>query len=338
MQPNKTLFFAIIGLALALVAAMFVAKTLFADQISLPSGQEKIVIKIVVAPAIKPWVDQSAQTFNGRNPDTQVEIVAADNLIPTTQFRPGAAPQIAQPAAWLAEAGFVIGMAGESDLRFTEPQSVASTPLTWGAFKDKQDVLVQTYGPLGWDSLHAKATATNGDFLKLVIASPQNSAEGLAVFISATAAHLNKQNLSASDVNGAEGWLNEMFIKQDTPNVDIVPKPAEAFAATTGRSIGDVGLLSRLSWQSVPALQNKPDFVLTEAQPKVILDFPLAIWAEASPQAQAAAKAFRTFLLEETQQQTLAQSALERAAAGPGVTADGAAAVALQRWAERVLR
>ncbi|MFN8456209.1 MAG: substrate-binding domain-containing protein [Anaerolineae bacterium] len=333
MQPNKTLFFAIIGLAIALVAGMFVAKTLFADQIPLPNGQEKIAIKIVAAPIIKPWVDQAAQTFNGRNPNTQVEIAAAESLIPISQFRPGVAPQTAQPAAWLAEAGFVVGMAGQSDLRFNEPQSVASTPLTWGAFKDKQDALIQAYGPLSWDSLHAKATS-GSDFLTVVIASPQNSAEGLAALISATAAHLNKQSLSAADVNGAEGWLNETF--EENTRIPL-GKPAEAFAATTGRSIGDLGLLSRVSWQSVPALQNRADFVLTEAQPKVILDFPLAIWADASPQAQETAKTFRAFLLEEAQQQTLAQSNLERAA-GPGVVADGAAAVALQRWAERVIK
>lgn len=328
MQPNKTLFFVIIGLAIALVAAMFVAKTLFADQIPLPNRQEKITLKIVVAPAIKPWVDQAAQAFNGRNPNTQVEISAAESLIPSSQFRTAA-----QPAAWLAEASFVVGMAGENNLRFNDPQPVASTPFTWGAFKDKQDALAQTYGPLGWDSLHAKATATN-DFLTLVIASPQNSAEGLAALISATAAHLQKQTLTATDVNGAEGWLSETFAE----NTRIpLGKPAEAFAATTGRSIGDLGLLSRASWQSVPALQNKPDFLLTPVQPEMRLDFPLALWADASPQAQEAVKMFRAFLLEEAQQQTLAQFALDRAA-GPGVVADGAAAVALQRWSERVLK
>lgn len=334
MQPNKTLFFAIIGLAIALVAAMFVAKTLFANQIPLPNTEEKIAIKIIVAPVIKPWVDQAAAAFNQSHPTTQVEIIEATGLIPNAQFGITATPQ---PAAWLAEASFIVGMAGQSDLKFNDPQSVASTPLTWGAFKDKQDDLTQKYGPLSWDSLYAKATATDGDFLTLVIASPQNSAEGLAALISATNSHLQKQNLTAADVNGAEGWLNEMFIKQNTPNVRIVPKPAEAFAAATGRSIGDLGLLSRVSWQSVPAMQNKSDFILTEAQPKVMLDFPLAIWANASPQAQEAAKTFRTFLLTEVQQQTLAQHNLDQAAT-PGVTVDGAAAVALQRWADRVFK
>lgn len=332
MQPNKTLFFVIIGLAIGLVAAMLVAKTLFADQIPLPNGQEKIAIKIVAAPLIKPWVDQAAAAFNQSHPNTQVEIIEATELIPGAQFRAGTTPQ---PTAWLAEASFVIHMAGESDLRFNEAQSIASTPLTWGAFKDKQDALTQKYGPLSWDSLHTKATASDGDFLTVVIAAPQNSAEGLAALISATAAHLNKQSLSAADVNGAEAWLSETF--EENTRIPL-GKPAEAFAATTGRSIGDVGLLSRASWQSVPALQNKSDFVLTEAQPKVMLDFPLAIWADASPQAQEAAKTFRAFLLEEAQQQTLAQAHLERAATEPGLVADGAAAVALQRWAERVLR
>jgi hypothetical protein len=334
MQPNKTLFFAIIGLAIAIVAGLFVAQALFGDQIPVPNGREKITIRVVVAPIIKPWVDQVAPTFNQRDANTQVEIIEATELIPANQFRL-TNQQTSSPAAWLAEASFVVHMAGQNDLMFNDPQPVANSTLTWGAYKDKQDALTQTYGPLSWDSLYAKATASGGDFLTLVIASPQSSAEGLAALISATAAHLQKQNLSAADVNQAELWLNQLF--EENTRIPL-GKPAEAFAATTGRSIGDVGLLSRASWQNVPALQNKPDFVLSPAEPIVILDFPLALWPDASPQAQESAKAFRAFLLEETQQQALAQISLDRAGPAAGVAADGAAALALQRWAERALR
>jgi hypothetical protein len=322
MQPNKLLFFAIIGLAIAIVAAMFVANTFFGDQIPLPNGKEKISVSLVVAP----------QAFNQRDSAAQVTIVEATELIPISQFRTSD-PQNPPATAWLAEAGFVISLAEQSDLKFTDAKSVATTSLAWGAFSDKQQALTQKYGPLSWDSLHAKATATD-DFLTLVIAAPQSSAEGLAALISATAAHLKKQSLIGADIGQAEGWLDETFKE----NVRVpLGKPAEAFAATTGRSIGDAGLLSLASWRGV-GLDKKSDFTLTPPQPNVTLDYPLAFWADSPPANQQVALAFRAFLLEPGQQQALAQFSLDQAGSPGQVSADGAAMLALQRWAERALR
>jgi len=330
MQSNKTLFFGIIALAIIIVIGLFLARFLVADELNLPTGPEKISIRLVAAPSIKPWVDQAAQAFNQSNPNTQVEIIEAEDLIPQAQFRSN--PQVAPPAAWLAEATFVVEMAGDSGLQFNDARSVASTSLAWGAFKDKQEAFVQKYGPLSWTSVHTKATATD-DFLTIVIAPPQNSAEGLAALISATAAHLNKQSLASADVSQSDAWLNETFAE----NTRIPPLPAEAFA-TQGRSLGDAGILALTSWRSV-GLTNKADFAVTLAQPNVTLDYPFAIFPQATPPAQQAAAAFRDFLLAESQQNALANFSFDRASATQaGVDVDGAAALALSRWAERTLR
>ena len=330
MQSNKTLFFGIIALAIIIVIGLFLARFLVADELNLPTGPEKISIRLVAAPSIKPWVDQAAQAFNQSNPNTQVEIIEAEDLIPQAQFRSN--PQVAPPAAWLAEATFVVEMAGGSGLQFNDARSVASTSLAWGAFKDKQEAFAQKYGPLSWTSVHTKATATD-DFLTIVIAPPQNSAEGLAALISATAAHLNKQSLASADVSQSDAWLNETFAE----NTRIPPLPAEAFA-TQGRSLGDAGILALTSWRSV-GLTNKADFAVTPAQPNVTLDYPFAIFPQATPPAQQAAAAFRDFLLAESQQNALANFSFDRASATQaGVKVDGATALALLRWAERTLR
>ncbi len=333
MQSNKTLFFGIIALAIIIVIGLFLARFLVADELNLPTGPEKISIRLVAAPSIKPWVDQAAQAFNQSNPNTQVEIIEAEDLIPQAQFRSD--PQVAPPAAWLAEATFVVEMAGDSGLQFNDARSVASTSLAWGAFKDKQEAFAQKYGPLSWTSVHTKATAmATDDFLTLVIAPPQNSAEGLAALISATAAHLNKQSLASADVSQSDAWLNETFAE----NTHIPPRPAEAFATSQGRSLGDAGLLTMASWRSV-GLTNKDDFAVTPAQPNVTLDYPLAIFPQAAPPAQQAAAAFRDFLLAESQQNALANFSFDRAnASQAGVKVDGATALALLRWAERTLR
>jgi hypothetical protein len=91
------------------------------------------------------------------------------------------------------------------------------------------------------------------------------------------------------------------------------------------------------SWRSARLSEN-PDFSISPAQPNVNLDYPLAIFSQADPQAQQAAVAFRAFLLEANQQNSLSSFFLDPAsAAPPGVRADGDAAQRMINLAERVL-
>ncbi len=336
MQRNKTLFFGIIGLAVVVVAGLILARIFLADSLNLPDGSQEISIRVVVAPSIKPWVDQAAQDFNQAHSKTQVEIIAAGELIPESQFQFN--QQTAPPAAWLAEASFALEMAPNSGLQFKDAQSVAGSSLAWGIYNDKLDQFKQDYGELNWENLHAKATNPS-DVLKLVIASPQNSAEGLAALISATAAHLGQQSLSGSDISAVNAWLTETLGNR---NAQLPPMPAEAFASVQGRTLGEAGILSLASWRSAPKLDQSNEFSISPANPNVSLDYPFAIWAgsQATPEGQQAAAAFRDFLLSQAQQNALAAFSFEPAGAvvPNSVQADGQAAINLLRWAERELR
>lgn len=336
MQQSKSLFFAIIALAVVVVAGMFLARLFLAEELNLPVGVQEISIQVVVAPSIKPWVDQAARDFNQANSNTQVKIIAADKLIPESQFQVN--PQTASevPVAWLAEATFAVEMARNAGLQFEDAQSVASTSLAWGAYNDKLDRFTQDYGSLTWQNLHAKA-ANPDDILKLVIASPQNSAEGLAALISAAAAQLNAQTLSGNDISAVDGWLTETLGDR---NAQIPPKPAETFASVQGRTIGDVGILSMASWRRA-RLDQSTDFTITPAEPGVTLDYPFAIWTgrQSTPEAQKVARDFRAFLLSNAQQNALADFFFEPAGAiQGGVQADREASQRLLNWADRVLR
>ena len=335
MRSSKSIFFAIIGLAVVGVVGLLVARFFLAETLDLPPVSEQISIRVVVAPSIKPWVDQAAQEFNQANQNIQVRVIAASNLIPESQF--SAAPSEAPPAAWLAEASFALGMAANSGLSFEDAQSVAGTSLAWGAYNDKLDQFNQTYGPLTWENVHAKATSS-GDILKIVIASPRNSAAGIGALGSATSAHLGKPSLSGSDISAANAWLSETFGDRNT---QIPPTPAQTFAGVQGRTIGDIGLLPLAQWRSV-GLDQSPDFTVIPAEPKVNLDYPFAIWAgsQATPETKQAAAAFRNFLLSEAQQNKLADFFFERAGTTPPDTLqiDSQAAINLLRWAEREIR
>jgi hypothetical protein len=336
MQQSRVLFFGIIGLAIVVVAGLVLGRFFLVEQLDIPIGQPEIAIEVVVAPSIKPWADQAARQFNGTHSTRQVTIIAADELIPQTQFQSG--QQTLPPAAWLAEASFVVDMAPGSGLQFEDAQSIANTSLAWGAYNDKLAPFNQTYGDLTWQNLHTKAVNGN-DILKLVIASPQNSAEGLAALISATAGALNTSTLSGNDISTANTWLTETFGNRNT---NMPPRPAEAMASVQGPTLGDAALLAVASWGNVPALNQSNNFTLMPAQPNVNLDYPFAIWAgsQATPEAKQAALEFRQFLLSEDQQNRLAEFSLERAGSTPAnsVQVDGQVAINLLRWAERVLQ
>ncbi|MEW5957240.1 MAG: substrate-binding domain-containing protein [Chloroflexota bacterium] len=337
MQQNKTFFFAIIGLAILALIGMFVGAYLFlGDSLDLSVSQPVIAIRVVAAPALKPWVDQAAQQFNRQNGNTQVEIIAADSLIPESLFTSN--PQASPPAAWLAEATFVIELARKSGLAFEDPRSVAGSGLAWGAFNNRQDEFVQQYGELSWSAIHQRAVEPDSS-LRVVVASPRNSAEGLAALISAAAAQANTQTLTNAQARQAEDWLTDTLKESARSSLTLGPNPAEALA-TRGVSIGDAGLLSLASWRSA-GLQNRPDFTITPAQFNVRLDYPFTIWAgsQATPAGKQAAAAFRDFLLSEAQQSTLPNFFFERAGtATPAVQVDGDAALTLLRWADRELR
>lgn len=333
MQPNRIAFFGIIGLAILIVVGMIVGTFfLFGSVGEVSPLQTEVDIEVVAASTIYPWVEQAAQQFNQANPKTQVTVIEATDLVPESKFRTAAAQM--PPAAWVAEAGFVVDLAKTKGLTFEDGPSVAATSLVWGAYTDKLEQFTQSYGDLSWDSLHTKATSPSG--LKLVIGSPQNTAEGIAALMSATAFTVNVETISSSDVSSANNWLTDTFGDR---NAYAPPTPAESFASVQGRTLGDVGLLSMASWRSAKLDQN-PNFTLLSAEPVVTFDFPLAVWtgSRATPETQAAARAFRDFLLESSQQSRLAEYGLEPAAGQSGVQANGATIDRLQAWAARVLR
>ena len=69
-------------------------------------------------------------------------------------------PRFTPPAAWLAEASFVVTM--DNDMQFGDVQSVANTSLAWGTFNNKLEEFSQN-GGLNWSTLHQQAAGPDHD-------------------------------------------------------------------------------------------------------------------------------------------------------------------------------
>ncbi|RMF04543.1 MAG: hypothetical protein D6768_03015 [Chloroflexi bacterium] len=330
MQQNKSLFFVIIGLAVLAVVGMAVFVLFFRDSIDEISAlQAATPIQVVVAPGIKPWVDDAARKFNAGQTNTAITVIAADELVPGTKFRPTGQPPF--PAAWLAEADFVPALAARNGYRFDNPQSVAGANLAWGAYTDKLDAFTQEYGELTWENIYPKATGPDG--FRLVIASPHSTAEGLAALASAAAARAGSNTLTADDIGSVDAWLTETL---GNHNAQPRAEPAQTLASVQGRSIGDAGLLSTASWRAAK-LDQSGQFTVLLASPNVAFTYPFTIWADAPPDAQKTAEAFRQFLLAPEQQAALAQFGFDPAgsAGTDSVQLDGDAVQRLLNWANR---
>jgi len=328
MKQSKLPFFAIIGAAVLVVIGMAGVSSFVTASLDLPAAPGQANIDVVVAPPLKSWANKAARDFNQANPNTQVTIIEAGELVPLTQLQP-VNPETTPPAAWLAEASFVLEMAANQGAAFEKAQSVASTPMAWGVYNSKLDLF---NGELSWQAINTVATGPSG--VKLVIDKPANSAQGLAALISATAAHLNKDTLSASDISAADGWLTGTFGNRNT----LIPATPASDFATKGVSAGDAGILSMAAWQT-GRLHERPDFTLTPTRPEVILDYPFAIRSNSRPEAKAVAQAFKDYLLAQPQQEGLATLFFDPASANAGgVQLDGVAAQRLLDWATRQLR
>lgn len=324
MQQNRAIFFGIIAVAIILLVGIALA-ALYIPAI----GPQPTSIQVVVAPTIKPWVDQAALTFNDSQTSAQVEISVANELIPADRFR-----STDPPAAWLAEADFVVEVVRNQGVELDETRPVASTDLAWGGYHDKLAQFEADYGPLSWQSLNAKAT-NPADTLKLIIDAPQNSAAGIAALASATAAHLDTTSISGDEVSAANQWLLDTLSdrKAQTP-----PTPAQSLASVQGRTLGDIGLLTMAAWRSA-GLDQRDDFTLLPVEPNAALDYPFVIWSGATPEQQQAAAAFRDFLLSDAQQNALVDVGLEPAGVAVGsVQLDGVGTQRLLDWVNRALR
>lgn len=361
MSRNRVFFIIVVGLAVVFVAGALVAERL--GLFTLPTRQtEKVAIQVWVAPSMADWAIAAARQFNSSRRDASVEVKAVDSLSFSQQYRKareavvnGTAEPSALPVAWIPEATFIAAVAREQGAPFApDGRPVAYTSLLWGAFSDREEVLVRNYGALNWQAVHEAAQAVDWSVIgadaslqpwgrfKLTIASPTRSAEGLAALLSAAAIYYERAELTAGDVNDPAflAWLTN--IVDSVPNFNTLgPNPAEAMA-TRGSSIGDVGLLTDAAWKRSGIL-GRGDFTTVRPEYDLYFDYPYILRADLAPNSpeQGMAQAFGDYLLAEAQTD-LETYGFTPAAAGPAgadparrIQPGGEAALALLRWAER---
>lgn len=337
LRRNQIIFFTIIGLALVVTLGILAMERL--GIYTLPSrAVERIAIEISVPAALATWADQEADEFNARNNDADVSIVALNGLTALDQY--DGASRDSLPHGWIPDASFVAAIAQEEALPFEMVnESIATTELMWGGYSDR----IQVIQNLNWQSIHDAAAAGTwsqmggdnqwGNF-KLTIASPAQSAEGLAALISAAASYYKTDTLTSQQLTDPEfmAWLLETV--ESVPNFSTLgPDPAESMASR-GPSVGDIGFLSEAAWMnSASGLERWGGFVTEAARYPVSLDYPFLVRTNADMAEQSLAERFAQYLAGEVND--LGSGYDDGSGTPLGKQIDGKTALSLLRWAER---
>jgi hypothetical protein len=195
MKRSRTLFLAIVGLAIVIVGVALALRATNRQQplVVLPKGP--IQVRILTALPVEPWVRAAAERFNKQGTrlegqPIQVEVIAMDGLTALGKFdrnefaaleggdanTPTAEQKQALerfPTAWIPDSRYLPELANAAykerlgrDVFLTDGEyrirPLVLSLSSWGIYQSRADVLSQKFGDINWKAIHDAATAKGG--------------------------------------------------------------------------------------------------------------------------------------------------------------------------------
>lgn len=339
MNRTRWVFFAIVGLALALVVAAVVVFDLlpFGKQDTTIAGEvidtsQPVRVTVVAAQSVEPWVREAADQFNGEEhilEDTgqtiQVTIIPMDGLAAKSRFEREEMDPV--PTAWIPDSRYLTELVNATfkerlgrDVFLTDGEyrgrPIAITLLAWGIYESRAQALEQA-GAINWQLIHDAAMNPDGwdalggseewGFFKLAISSPRKNASGLGAMVAMAGEYYDKTSVSVDDVdsNDFQDWMADiMSSMSDLSGGAYTVQDLALFGYTTG----DAGqLLESDLLVNMEGIQTRWADPLRIVYPQYVtwFDFPFTVWIgpETSADQKNAALVFEEFLLSEPIQQ-----------------------------------
>ncbi len=313
-----------------IAAAVVVGASLFLQR------QPPIEFTLVVNPLAAGWAREAVTRFNNTAPlvnatqRVQFAVTTLDDIA-VWQDTPGWTADN-RPAAWLPAARAAV----DYSARFTTLiPSLARTPLVWGAYQSRAAAATDSGArPLDWEAVQAAAAAEswsalaggNADwrFVKLAFPRPDQSMAGLAALFTAAADYANAASVTGSALRDSafRAWLEPVIAS--VPNFQTLgADPAAAMAR--GPSTVEIALLPESLWlNNLRGLTGGEAVVFAYPQFQLVLDFPLAGWANAAEVTdveRAAVQVLGAWLAAPEQQAALLNHGLRPAQAEPDASA-----------------
>ncbi|MCB0194047.1 MAG: extracellular solute-binding protein [Anaerolineae bacterium] len=226
MQPNKLLFFAIIIIAVLVLAGMFLARTLLVNN-------DPITLSILYSTEKEAWLDAVSDGFegsiNGRPIELEFEAMGSREIY-LSVLDGSRQPDVISPASALqisilhdqstAEEGIpIVSLTGAEDCR-----SVVSTPLVLVAWQERAEALGWLEEPDAdmWEQLRDTMVDPQGwskynhpewSHLKFGQTDPNKSNSGLMALLLITYDYFNKTaGLASADIVSPDygAWFSEL--------------------------------------------------------------------------------------------------------------------------------
>jgi len=338
-------------------------------------------IRILSALPVEPWVREAADKYNSEqhkvnNAIVHVDIVAMDGLIALSQYDKdafGTLPADADPlnltadqkkslenfpTAWIADSRYLVELANVPyssrlgrDVFLTDGEyrarPLAISPMVWGIYKTRSDVLLKKFSAINWQTIHDAALAKGGwadlggdpawGFFKPVIPNPQKNIGGLEAMVSAAGEYFNTTRIDTTSVGDPkfQAWLLELM--QSVTGLGVSSYTAEDFALF-GYSVGDGGLLLESDLlQNMQGMLNRwqDNMVITYPNFLTWHDFPYAVWVgpETTALQKNAAIDFENYLLQNPAQTRALVYGLRPA--NPNVTVDATPDSLFVKWKDQ---
>jgi len=329
MKRNQLVFIAIIATALALAAIGVTLQGFLGGETQTAPRQtptatidtRAIIMRVAVNPLLHGWVTESAAQYQAANPRqgaraVSVQVVAQESFAVWGESTPLWSAQN-HPHLWLPLAGYEVTYANEVNLPFEVfKPSVGTSPLIWGIYDSRAQVLSNYYGPLSTAALQNLAAGERWDavggapqwgFVKMAFSRPDRTAVGLAALLTMAGGYDPQAGLSANLLNDSALWAWLAPFVDSVSTFSTLGTDAGQAMATRGASLAEVALLPESQWlMNFAALNRHEGVVLVYPENYILLDFPIALWTDSNEEETRAARAFAEYLLLEAQQRRLA--------------------------------
>jgi len=260
-------------------------------------SQPALEITIAVDPLALTWVENAVAQLNATEPVVnatqriQFRVTPVDDLDVWSGERNWTSSN--HPAAWITASSASVDYAIENGVPVVEvAASLARTPLLWGGYASRVDVITDGgTAALDWQTVAAAAEqeswqALGGEsswqFIKLALGQPSRKIGGLGALFSGAADFYQKAELTGGDLRGADfrDWM--LPVIKGVPNFSTLGSdPAAAMAREP--STVEIGIFPESQWLlNLSGMLNNEELRLNYPAYQFVLDFPLVRWQDAT--------------------------------------------------------
>jgi hypothetical protein len=313
---------------LIIVAAVVIGASQFLK------SQPPLEITVAVDPLAVAWAEKVTAALNATAPVVNATQRVQFKVTPRDDLEVWAGERLwtpdNHPAAWIPASSASLGYAQENGLSIsTLAASVARTPLVWGGYLSRVDVLTNGgTAALDWAAVQKGAAAeswsklggqADWQFIKLGFPQPGRKMGGLAVLFSGAAAFNQKTDLVGADIRSSDfrNWM--LPVIESVPNFTTLGSDLGA-AMARGPSTVEIGLFPEAQWLlNLTGMLKWEDVRLTYPAYQFGLDFPLIGWTDANVTAdqREAITLLQNWLLDPAQQAKLPDYGLRPASDDP---------------------